>query len=383
MWHNGIRKREGPASLKNDEEDHVMLKKIAALVLSIALCLSLVSFAVAEDVPNLANTYYTYGYDVGFYVDYFFHFYDEIPGFGKVFYAGWVQNQASVNGTYEVIAEEREYACWPDRVTQTSAAEGDAIPTGTAPYTIVFYGFDGKEIDRCAFDGEHLYNDMANLSFQGCDKNMFTLEKDIENSKCDWKNEKVLEILNLVDEDELCELHLKLDGTYEDVVIMVVDGTYAMNEDKTVITLTPNSTDDFGAVVTRNEDGTYTYVSNDESLPEEERTVILREKKEAAPVYLLKGQIPVPGMDDTNADFICELYDDNTALLYADFMGTKLPVDQGTYEIDMTTYSFTIHFETAGDLTTEGYAADMVLNYKVDDVQPFGAIEQTLKFVTE
>ena len=26
---------------------------------------------------------------------------------------------------------------------------------------------------------------------------------------------------------------------------------------------------------------------------------------------------------------------------------------------------------------------DDVLNYKVDDVQPFGAIEQTLKFVTE
>jgi hypothetical protein len=35
-----------------------------------------------------------------------------------------------------------------------------------------------------------------------------------------------------------------------------------------------------------------------------------------------------------------------------------MDVDKGTYEIDMTTYSFIIHFETAGDLTTEGYAAD-------------------------
>ena len=34
-------------------------------------------------------------------------------------------------------------------------------------------------------------------------------------------------------------------------------------------------------------------------------------------------------------------------------------------------------------MTTEGYAADMVLNYKVAEVAPFGAIEQTLKFVTE
>ena len=67
----------------------------------------------------------------------------------------------------------------------------------------------------------------------------------------------------------------------------------------------------------------------------------------------------------------------------ADFMGNQMDVDKGTYEIDMTTYSFIIHFETAGDLTTEGYAADMILNYKVDNVEPFGAIEQTLKFVTE
>ncbi len=109
----------------------------------------------------------------------------------------------------------------------------------------------------------------------------------------------------------------------------------------------------------------------------------LVEVKPVEVAYALKGEIPVPGVDGTNADFICNLLSDSTAVLYADFMGNKMDVDKGTYEIDMATYSFIIHFETAGDLTTEGYAADMVLNYKVDDVQPFGAIEQTLKFVTE
>ena len=44
---------------------------------------------------------------------------------------------------------------------------------------------------------------------------------------------------------------------------------------------------------------------------------------------------------------------------------------------------FPVVIENAGDITTEGYAADMVLNYKVDNVEPFGAIEQTLAFVTE
>ena len=60
-----------------------------------------------------------------------------------------------------------------------------------------------------------------------------------------------------------------------------------------------------------------------------------------------------------------------------------MDVDKGTYEIDMATYSFILHLENAGDLTTEGYAADMVLNYKIAEAAPFGAIEQTLKFVTE
>jgi len=59
-----------------------------------------------------------------------------------------------------------------------------------------------------------------------------------------------------------------------------------------------------------------------------------------------------------------------------------MDVDKGTYEIDMSTYSFILHFENAGDMTTEGYAADMVLNYK-GSADPFGEIEQTLKFVTE
>ena len=122
-----------------------MLKKIAALVLSIALCLSLVSFAVAEDVPNLANTYYSYGYDVGtMFMNYYFHFYDEIPGLGKVFHAGMCMDQICFDGTYEVIAEERAYSVAMDR----AASEAGTLTEGKAPYTIVFYDFAGNELDR-------------------------------------------------------------------------------------------------------------------------------------------------------------------------------------------------------------------------------------------
>ena len=260
------------------------------------------------------------------------------------------------------------------------ASEAGNLTEGTAPYTIVFYDFDGNELDRCAMDAEHIYNDMTAITGVGGGNCALILDTDPENSKfaSQYAAEPAVAFLSLVSpDDDTATLDLKVNGKYDDLVVLFVEGTYAMNADQTVITLTPDSDSDPGATVTKNEDGTYTYVSTDGD------EVILAEVKGLEVSYAFKGQIPVPGMDGTNADFICNLYSDSTVQLYADFMGNKMDVDKGTYEIDMTTYSFVIHFENAGDLTTEGYAADMVLNYKVADVAPFGAIEQTLKFVTE
>ena len=357
-----------------------MMKKFAALLLCLVMALSLVAVSHAEEVPNIANTYYSYGYDVGFWMDYFLHFYDEIPGLGKVFYAGYALNQIVFTGTYEVVAEERAYQAWPDRAALTAAGEGAEIPSGTAPYTIIFYDFDGNELDRCAMDETHIYNDMQNVKGIGGDYAVYNLDTDPENSAFtkEYEGEQAVVILHLENaEDDTATLDLKVNGKYDDLVVLYVEGSYSMNEDQSVITLTPDDENDPGATVTKNEDGTYTYVSTDGE------EVILKAAGSAEVQYVLKGEIPVPGMDGTMADLVCNLYNDGTAAMTAAFMGMEFPVDQGTYEIDMATYSFILHFETAGDLTTEGYAADMVLNYKADDVQPFGAIEQTLKFVAE
>lgn len=354
-----------------------MLKKIAALLLSLALCLSMTSFALAEDVPNVANTYYSYGYDVGgMFMNYYIHFYDEIPGLGKVFHAGMCMDQITFDGTYEVLAEERAYSVAMDR----PASEAGTLTEGTAPYTVVFYDFDGNEMDRCAMDAEHIYNDMAAITGVGGTNCALNLDTDPENSKfaAQYAGEPAVAFLSLINpEDDTATLDLKVNGKYDDLVVLFVEGTYAMNAEQTEIVLTPDSDSDPGATVTKNEDGTYTYVSTDGD------EVTLVEVKGAEVLYALKGEIPVPGMEGTNADFICDLYSDYTMKLYADFMGNQMDVDQGTFEIDSSTYSFVFHFENAGDMTTEGYAADMVLNYKIAEAAPFGAIEQTLKFVTE
>ena len=354
------------------------MKKLTALLLCMILSLSMFAFAQAEgDIPQLAGTYYSYGYDVGtMFMNYYIHFYDEIPGLGKVFHAGMCMDQITYDGTYEVLAEERAYSVALDR----AASEANTMTEGTAPFTVVFYDFDGNELDRCAVDAEHLYNDMKAITGIGGENVALNLDAEPESSKfaAQYASEPAVELISLINpDDDTATLNLKVNGKYEDLIVFFVEGTYAMNADQTEIILTPGSEGDEGAKVTKNEDGTYTYVSDSG----EEVTLV--EVKGVEVVYALKGVVPVPGREDMNADFICNLMSDGTVRLYADFMGNKMDVDLGTYEIDMTTYSFVIHFENAGDLTTEGYAADMVLNYKVDDVQPFGAIEQTLKFVTE
>ena len=51
-------------------------------------------------------------------------------------------------------------------------------------------------------------------------------------------------------DDDTATLELKVNGKYDDLVVTYVEGTFAMSEDQTVITLTPNDESDDGATVT-------------------------------------------------------------------------------------------------------------------------------------
>jgi hypothetical protein len=359
------------------------MKKLMALLLCLMMTVSMMGFAAAEStVPNVANTYFSYGYDAGgLWMDYFFHLYDEIPGLGKVFYAGFCLNQITFTGTYEIMAEEKEYACWPDRAAVEAAEEGAAAPTGKAPYTIVFYDFNGNEMDRCAMDETHIYNDMANITGTGGNNSTFNLDTDIENSKFadTYGKEQAVSLLNLINpDDDTGTLDIKINGKYDDLVVAFVEGTWTLSEDGKVYTLTSTSSEGEGATVTLNDDGTYTYVAEADG-----EEVILNAIKAASVAYTFKSTIAVPGMEGVEADLICRLMDDGTVTLAAEMGGFALDVDKGTYEIDMTTYTITFHFEAAGDAATYFTETGMAVDYKVADVQPFGAIEKTLTMVQE
>ena len=178
------------------------MKKMIALLLCLVLSLSMAGFALAEgELPELAGTYYSYGYEVGtMFMNYYFHFYDEIPGLGKVFHAGMCMDQITFDGTYEVLAEERAYSVALDR----PASEAGTMTEGTAPYTVVFYDFDGNELDRCAMDAEHIYNDMAAITGVGGENVALNLDADPENSKfaAQYAGEPAVAFLSLVDPDD-------------------------------------------------------------------------------------------------------------------------------------------------------------------------------------
>ncbi len=329
---------------------------------------------------KIVDSYYGYSYDAGgMIMTYFFHFYPEIQGLGAVYYAGFAMNQITFSGTYEVVEQETEYACWPSREAVTSAGEGATPPVGTAPYAINFYDMDGNLVDTCAFDGDNLYEDMEAITGIGGGNAVYARDVDPETSalKSDYDGEIATPLLSLIDpNDETATLDLLVNGKYNDAVIMFVDGTYSMNEDQSEITLTPSSESDNGATVTKNEDGTYTYTSTDGT--EVIMNVVGAAKNIA---YLYKGEIAVPGAD-VMGDLICELYDDGTARIYASAFGSELDIDTAdSYDIDMESYVITVHFNTAGDIATAPYGVSM--DYAATGIEVFGDVNTTLNMVTE
>lgn len=107
-------------------------------------------------LEKLTQGYYSYVYNTepdgsGMEMYNFFHFYEEQPVLGSVFYAGFAMNQIFFVGTYTVEEVPYDYSCFPDREAVLANTEDtDTHVSGTAPYTITCYDWDGNEIGKWA-----------------------------------------------------------------------------------------------------------------------------------------------------------------------------------------------------------------------------------------
>ena len=318
---------------------------------------------------QLEGNRFFFGFDVeglGSMVQYI-HFYDDDLGIGKVFYAGYAWNQITFSGTYTVEETECAYE-------NVALAKGDDAETvsGTAPYTITFFDWDGNQIDQCAYDGEFVYNTTTAINTDpmtggGQMRLACATAEDLEKYADTFDGELGIAYKSFVDpEDESAFVTLNTNGTYSDMVIFSVDGTWAQTAEGEY-TLTPDSESDNGAVLTTQEDGTVTYVSADGT----EATLVLDQG--AQPGFTFAGQFPLAGMD---ADLIITTYDDGTCTVVAALAGMENQVDAGTFEQGEDGYTFTFQFDKAGEIVSElGGETGVQVHYEQAGVENIGDLD--------
>ncbi len=341
------------------------MKKLIAVVLAVVLCMTLTVTAAAESadpIETLPGSIYYFGYAVEGMDDLiqFYHFYPDDLGIGAVFYAGYAWNQITFSGTYTVEKADIEYEVMFER-------DGE-IQKGTAPYTITLYGWDGAELDKIGYDGEYVYNTAVNTNCDsatggGTYRQAKADAAALEAGKATFDGEKGIAYMNFIaPEDESCTLQLNTNGTYEDLVLFFVEGTWAKTGDNEY-TLTPASDTDEGAVVTMQEDGSWKYVSTSGE------EMVLNQVKEAAVFQTFAGKIPFNGSE---ADVTILAMDDGTCVVNMSAFGAEVSIDQGTYTFEAPA-TFTFTFDNAGEIASEfGGDTGVQVTYKCDSVAAIG-----------
>lgn len=286
---------------------------------------------------TIADSYYIYSYTVEGYgqYDYFFHFYDEVPVLGSVFYAGFANNQQNFAGTYEVVEEPYDYECaesWQKLVDEEKE-------TGTAPYTIIFYDWDGTELDRCGYDGNAIYNMMTEVAGVGSNEVIYTHDTDGEQSKYEktYEAEAGVPYLDFVaEEDGASTLTLFHNGTYLDLIGTIIEGSWSMEEGADggyTYTLTPELSTDTGAVldVSAGKD-TAVYT------PENGDAVALKQNAEQESSSE-EGQEKEVLFSFTGGFCTFDILKDHTYAFAFEDYGIE---EEGTWNFDPSTYVFTI-----------------------------------------
>lgn len=330
---------------------------------------------------------YIYSYPVDGLGDftYFFHFYEEEPVIGSVYYAGFALNQINFTGTYQVEEKEYEYHCYATRADAEAAGEGTEPPAGTAPYTITFYDWEGNEMDSCGFDGEILYHDMENIKAVGGGNAYYVHDTDGADSKFaeTYEGEVGQAYLDFVgEEDATSTLTLYHNGTYMDLVNMMVEGSWSMEEttDGYTYTLTPESDADTAAVLAVASDRlTASYT------PDGGEAVSMVNTSEAGPKVFqtMAGKVPIPGQE-IEADVTVVLYNDETCKVSAAAFGQEIPLDEGTYSMGDNGFTITFVFDAAGEVVSalEAESGQVSIQYVQAGTQ-LGDLDVTLSIVTE
>lgn len=320
------------------------------------------------------TSYFAEGY--GDFTSYF-HFYPEAENLGAVFYLAYNNNGSTYAGTYTVEKKDFEYAVYNTR--DEVIAEGEKT-TGTAPYTITFFDWDGTELDCCGFDGDIVYNDLDVLIGAGGKNIIYTHELDPEQStsKDIYAAEVGVVYLDFVaDNDETSTVSLFHNGTYNDLMNMMVTGKWdltTVNADGKVFTLTPDDGSDVATLSVAADQVKANYsIGSSEAIPMTNTASLA-----ATVVTVFEGiqNLATYGVD---AELTLSMFSDGTVSLDTYLFSQDINIDKGTYTQSEDGYNYVFDFDLAGEITStiDTAAQTLVLQY-VGSVEKLGDFDTTL-----
>ncbi len=352
------------------------MKRLMVLMLSLVLALGCLNTAAAE-APSLAGQYYTYAYTAEGYGDYtfFFHFYEEDPVLGAVFYAGLSNNRINFAGLYTVEEAEYAYKCFKNR--DEAAAAEKVYTEGTAPYTVHFYNWLGEEIDTCGWDGSILYNDCTTITGSGSGPVFYHLDAEGKHQAA-YDGEAGVAYLDFVAvDDPTSTVSLCHNMTYTDMTMYFIDGSWKLSYDENknaVYALTPFDEAEAPVTLTvASDQKTAVYTDAAGS------TIEMVNAAASGPKALYAGEAAWHvAAYDADAVIAVTLFDDNTCTLTSTIYGNSDETDVGTYTMNAD-HSITFAFENAGELTAKLDMSVMgvVLQY-VNEGTRLGAMDVTL-----
>lgn len=334
-----------------------------------------------DPIDMIVDGRYVYSFFAEGYGDYayFFHFYEEVPVLGSVFYAGFSNNGSTFSGTYSVEETPFEYELY---LTREEAIDPDGITTtGTAPYTITFYDWEGSEIDTCGFDGESIYNDMDVIKASGSGPMIYSHDTDMENTKymTIYEGEVGVAYLDFIgDEDETSTLTLFHNMTYLDLTGMIVEGAWSMeilDDGSKQYELTPNDESDRAAILTVSGDRVTALYHSDDGT---QMSMTNIEAGKAAVVYTFKGEQEITAYN-TVGELLLSLYNDGSCDLSLTVFGNSAVIDKGTYAVDENGYTINFVFDEAGESASvlDFDTQEVSLNY-IGSVDKIGDINTLL-----
>ena len=352
------------------------MKRIIALLAAFVLALGCCAAATAEE-KTIAGQYYAYSFYADGYGDYtfYFHFYEEDPVLGSVFFAGLSNNRMNFAGLYTVEEKPFEYACFPTR--EAAAAEEKVYTTGTAPYTIHFLNWNGEEFDACGWDGEILYNNCKVITGAGSGDMFYHLDAEHKYQET-YDGETGVDYLKFVAvDDPTCTVSLCHNKTYTDMMVYFIDGNWTIEKDaegNATYTLKPfDETEDTVSLTVAADQKTAVYTD-----AAGETTELVNAVKEG-PKQLYGGEATFNvAAYNTDAVVALAMFEDDTCTISASLFGNSAVIDQGTYVMNAD-HSVTFTLENAGEVTAplDMSVMGVVLHY-VNGETPVGAIDVNL-----